>query len=173
MALTLAKSSLAEERGVQLRVADDCHVDADLTDITAVLTVTGNLIDNAIEATAQAPGPRWVELTVVSAGENLMIRVRDSGPGVPDDMREAIFTDGFTSKSSTDGRAARARAWRWSGRSPSGAAAWSASGGTAARCSPRCCPAASTWPREPESGPDADPLARPAATPHAAGWAAP
>lgn len=103
VALTLAKSSLAEERGVQLRVADDCHVDADLTDVTAVLTVTGNLIDNAIEATAQAPGPRWVELTVVSAGENLMIRVRDSGPGVPDDMREAIFTDGFTSKSSPTG----------------------------------------------------------------------
>jgi two-component system CitB family sensor kinase len=103
VALTLAKSSLAEERGVQLRVAGDCHVDADLTDVTAVLTVTGNLIDNAIEATAQAPGPRWVELTVVSAGENLMIRVRDSGPGVPDDMREAIFTDGFTSKSSPTG----------------------------------------------------------------------
>jgi two-component system CitB family sensor kinase len=103
VALTLAKSSLAEERGVQLRVADDCHVDADLTDITAVLTVTGNLIDNAIEATAQASGPRWVELTVVSAGENLMVRVRDSGPGVPDDMREAIFTDGFTSKSSPTG----------------------------------------------------------------------
>jgi two-component system CitB family sensor kinase len=103
VALTLAKSSLAEERGVQLRVADDCHVDADLTDVTAVLTVTGNLIDNAIEATAQASGPRWVELTVVSAGQNLMIRVRDSGPGVPDDMREAIFTDGFTSKSSPTG----------------------------------------------------------------------
>jgi two-component system CitB family sensor kinase len=103
VALTLAKSSLAEERGVQLRVAGDCHVDADLTDVTAVLTVTGNLIDNAIEATAQAPGPQWVELTVVSAAENLMIRVRDSGPGVPDDMREAIFTDGFTSKSSPTG----------------------------------------------------------------------
>jgi two-component system CitB family sensor kinase len=103
VALTLAKSSLAEERGVQLRVAGDCRVDADLTDVTAVLTVTGNLIDNAIEATAQAPGPRWVELTVVSAGENLMIRVRDSGPGVPDGMREAIFTDGFTSKSSPTG----------------------------------------------------------------------
>jgi two-component system CitB family sensor kinase len=105
VALTLAKSSLAEERGVQLRVADDCCVGADLTDVTAVLTVTGNLIDNAIEATAQAQaqGPRWVELTVVSAGENLMIRVRDSGPGVPDDMLEAIFTDGFTSKSSPTG----------------------------------------------------------------------
>jgi two-component system CitB family sensor kinase len=103
VALTLAKSSLADERGVQLRVAADCHVDADLTDVTPVLTVAGNLIDNAIEATAQAPEPRWVELTVVSAGASLLIRVRDSGPGVPDDMREAIFTDGFTSKSSPTG----------------------------------------------------------------------
>jgi len=32
-----------------------------------------------------------------------MIRVRDSGPGVPDGMREAIFTDGFTSKPSPTG----------------------------------------------------------------------
>jgi two-component system CitB family sensor kinase len=78
-------------------------VDADITDITPVLTVTGNLIDNAIEATAQATGPRWVELTVVSAGTDLLIRVRDSGPGVPEDMRERIFTDGFTSKSSPTG----------------------------------------------------------------------
>ncbi len=103
VALTLAKSSLADERGVALRVAADCRVDADITDITPVLTVTGNLIDNAIEATAAQPGPRWVELTIVSAGANLLIRVRDSGPGVPDDMREAIFTDGFTSKSSPTG----------------------------------------------------------------------
>jgi two-component system, CitB family, sensor kinase len=103
VALTLAKSALADESGVQLRVARDCHVDADITDILPVLTVAGNLIDNAIEATAQAAEPRWVELTVVSAGANLLIRVRDSGPGVPEDMREEIFTDGFTSKSSPTG----------------------------------------------------------------------
>ena len=103
VALTLAKSSLADERGVQFRVAPDCHVDGAITDVSEALTVTGNLIDNAIEATAQAPGPRWVELTVVSVGPDLLIRVRDSGPGVPDDTREAIFTDGYTSKSSPTG----------------------------------------------------------------------
>ena len=103
VALVLAKSALADERGVALRVAADCRVDADITEITPVLTVTGNLIDNAIEATAAEPGSRWVELTIVSAGANLLIRVRDSGPGVPDGTREAIFTDGFTSKSSPTG----------------------------------------------------------------------
>jgi two-component system CitB family sensor kinase len=103
VALILAKSALADERAVRLRVADDCHVDGEITDISEVLTVTGNLIDNAIEATAQVKGKRWVELTVVSAGADLLIRVRDNGPGVPDEVREDIFTDGFTTKSSPAG----------------------------------------------------------------------
>ena len=103
VALTLAKSSLADERGVQLRVAPDSQVEGDVVDISEVLTVTGNLVDNAIDAAASAPEPRWVEMTVVSAGSDLLIRVRDSGPGVPEEAREAIFTDGFTSKSSPTG----------------------------------------------------------------------
>jgi two-component system CitB family sensor kinase len=103
VALTLAKSSLADERGVHLRIAADCRIDANITDVTPVLTVIGNLIDNAIEATAATPGPRWVELTIVPAGTSLLIRVRDSGPGVPVSIRETIFTDGFTSKPSPTG----------------------------------------------------------------------
>lgn len=103
VALILAKSALAGERGVELRLAAGCRVDGEITAISEVLTVTGNLIDNAIEATAQAAGPRWAELTIVSAGADLLIRVRDSGPGVPDESREAVFTDGFTSKSSPTG----------------------------------------------------------------------
>jgi two-component system CitB family sensor kinase len=103
VAMVLAKSSLADERGVELRVAPDCRVDAAITGISEVLTVTGNLVDNAIEATAAAREPRWVELTLASADADLLIRVRDSGPGVPGEMREMIFTDGFTSKSSPAG----------------------------------------------------------------------
>jgi sensor histidine kinase regulating citrate/malate metabolism len=68
-----------------------------------VLTVAGNLIDNAIDAAAKGSRPRWVELTIVAAEHDLLIRVRDSGPGVPHDMREAIFMDGVTTKSSATG----------------------------------------------------------------------
>ena len=56
VALTLAKSSLADERDVSLRIAAESRVDADITDVMPVLTVTGNLIDNAIEATAAVAG---------------------------------------------------------------------------------------------------------------------
>jgi two-component system CitB family sensor kinase len=103
VALILAKVSLADERDVRLRVMDDSHVDAPISDVSEVLTVAGNLIDNAIDAAAQAPRPRWVELTIVAADQDLLIRVRDSGPGVPHDMRETIFMDGVTTKSSTTG----------------------------------------------------------------------
>ena len=104
VALILAKVSLADERDVQLRVMDDSHVLAPISDVSDVLTVAGNLIDNAVDAAAQAQArPRWVELTIVAAERDLMIRVRDSGPGVPHDMREAIFMDGVTTKSSVTG----------------------------------------------------------------------
>jgi len=103
VALILAKVSLADERDVRLRVTDDSHIGDPVSDVSEVLTVVGNLIDNAIDAAAQAPGPRWVELTIVAVEHDVLIRVRDSGPGVPQDMREAIFMYGVTTKSSATG----------------------------------------------------------------------
>ena len=103
VALTLAKHSLADERGVQLRVAPDSLVASDIAAASEVLTVVGNLIDNAIEAATLGPQPRWVELTVVAADADLLVRVRDSGPGVPAHLRDAIFKDGVTTKSSRTG----------------------------------------------------------------------
>jgi two-component system CitB family sensor kinase len=102
-ALILAKVSLAGERDVELRLMPDSKVGHRITAITQVLTVVGNLIDNAIDAAALAPAPREVELTLVAAESDLLIRVRDTGPGVPHDMRDQIFTDGVTTKSSVTG----------------------------------------------------------------------
>ncbi len=81
----------------------DSRVGQRITAITQVLTVVGNLIDNAIDAAANAPAPREVELTLVAADSDLLIRVRDTGPGVPHDLRDKIFTDGVTTKSSLTG----------------------------------------------------------------------
>jgi two-component system, CitB family, sensor kinase len=107
-ALILAKVSLAGERDVELRLLPDSRVGQRITAITQVLTVVGNLIDNAIDAAALgAPVPGRsrgeVELTLVAAEADLLIRVRDTGPGVPHDMRDQIFTDGVTTKSSLTG----------------------------------------------------------------------
>jgi two-component system CitB family sensor kinase len=108
-ALILAKVSLAGERDVELRLLPDSRVGQRITAITQVLTVVGNLIDNAIDAAALAPAPvpgksgGEVELTLAAAETDLLVRVRDTGPGVPHDMRDQIFTDGVTTKSSVTG----------------------------------------------------------------------
>ncbi len=104
-ALILAKVSLADERDVTLSVMDDSYVGSGIGNVSEVLTVVGNLVDNAIDAAAQAPapGPRWVELTIVAVEQDLLVRVRDSGTGVPHEMRDAIFMDGVTTKSSVTG----------------------------------------------------------------------
>ena len=103
VALILGKVSLADERDVRLRVMDDSHIRGAVSHVSQVLTVAGNLIDNAIDAAAKAPGPRWVELTIVAVEHDLLVRVRDSGCGVPHNMREVIFMDGVTTKSSVTG----------------------------------------------------------------------
>ena len=52
-ALILAKVSLADERDVTLSVMDDSFVGSGIRNVSEVLTVVGNLVDNAIDAAAQ------------------------------------------------------------------------------------------------------------------------
>ena len=47
-----------------------------------------NIIDNAISF---SPPDGLVELAAIHVGDEILIRVDDEGPGVPDDLREAIF----------------------------------------------------------------------------------
>ncbi|MHA7222604.1 sensor histidine kinase [Arthrobacter sp. RHLT1-20] len=100
-ALLIAKSSLAAERGVTLQLSTDSRlerVDDELSrDLT---TVVGNLVDNALDAvtgTADAA----VQVFIDGRDEKLSIVVRDSGPGVPPEVLEDVFRQGFTTKQPT------------------------------------------------------------------------
>jgi two-component system CitB family sensor kinase len=98
-ALVLAKTSVATERGVELRLAGDVRIDGELTDAPAVLTVLGNLLDNALDAARDGGSDPWVELALATSDDgSLTIRVTDSGPGVPPDARERIFEPGYSTK---------------------------------------------------------------------------
>lgn len=97
-ALLLAKSSVADEHGVCLELTEDSALPAlapgDSADLTTVL---GNLIENALDA---CRGVEGAEVTVsLQAGLSyLHIEVADNGPGVPEELREAIFVRGFSTK---------------------------------------------------------------------------
>jgi two-component system CitB family sensor kinase len=102
-ALLLAKAAVAAERGVTLRLTEQTGVAGELADARAVLTVLGNLIDNAIDAARLGAEPQpWVEIDLrLENDEALLIRVADSGPGVPPDARDSVFEPGWTTKPSS------------------------------------------------------------------------
>lgn len=103
VALLLAKTSVALERGVELRVTADHHFEGGFLEVGDVLTVLGNLVDNAVDACASGAGSRWVEVEFTTFGTDLLVRVSDSGPGIPDADRESIFVDGWSTKESRTG----------------------------------------------------------------------
>jgi two-component system CitB family sensor kinase len=96
-AMLLAKTTIAAERCVELVLTDDSHLAGGEVDASAVLTIAGNLIDNAIDAAAAGPAPARVTVRM-NGGREIEIEVTDTGCGVPDELSQQIFVDGFTTK---------------------------------------------------------------------------
>ncbi|MGW7433585.1 ATP-binding protein [Streptomyces sp. NPDC054861] len=96
-ALLVGKATVAAERGVSLRVAPGSLLPDRLVDPRELVTVVGNLVDNALDAAAGTADAR-VEVAVRAEGRTAVLRVSDSGPGVPEDRRGLIFTEGWTTK---------------------------------------------------------------------------
>lgn len=96
-ALLVGKTTVAAERGVALRMAPGTLLPDRLVDPRGLVTVVGNLVDNALDAAAGADGA-LVEVGLRAEGRTVVLRVRDSGPGVPAGQRESIFTEGWSTK---------------------------------------------------------------------------
>lgn len=79
-----AKALAARERGVRLRVGDETFLRGIVHDVEDVVAVLGNLVDNAVTATASAPEPREVEVTVLGDGDAIVLTVADTGGGIAD-----------------------------------------------------------------------------------------
>jgi two-component system CitB family sensor kinase len=103
-AMLLAKTTIAAERGVALSLSDDSRLTDDGVDTNTLLTVVGNLIDNAIDAAAGGDRPAEVEVRLSSGPGALTIEVTDSGPGIPEPLTGEIFSDGFTTKAADHDR---------------------------------------------------------------------
>jgi len=91
--LVVAKATVAAERGVELMVSPDTRLGEEAPHLRRLLTIVGNLLDNAIEAAAGVEGGR-VSLAIVQEADRLTVRVADNGPGVPDGA--PIFEDGYS-----------------------------------------------------------------------------
>jgi two-component system CitB family sensor kinase len=97
--LLAAKSAAASEAGVRLTVGDPTWVPGRLRQPLDVITVVGNLVDNAIRAARDGDRrPAWAEVTLVSDQEDLVVHVVDSGSGVTPEQVESVFASGFTTR---------------------------------------------------------------------------
>jgi sensor histidine kinase regulating citrate/malate metabolism len=97
-ALLLGKASQAKERGIDWRVR--IEPDTPRSPLSAVdsVSVLGNLVDNALDAAAEAE-ERWVSVALSPSAEGgVILEVSDSGSGVPEELTERIFTSGFSTK---------------------------------------------------------------------------
>jgi len=65
--------------------------------------VLGNLIDNALDAVSEQPGPRLV-LVRITDQNGISIVVQDNGPGISEASSLEIFQDGFSTKQSQPDR---------------------------------------------------------------------
>ncbi len=100
----LARFSEAREQAILLQLDADtvvprCSGDAESHDI---VTIVGNLLENAVEALHQAP-VREIHLGLWQEGDWLHLSVEDSGPGLPEGSLEHLFKRGFSTKGENRG----------------------------------------------------------------------
>ncbi|MEF3405278.1 ATP-binding protein [Agromyces sp. CCNWLW203] len=99
LALLLGKAAQASERGIAFEIELPDRLEATTVPARDLITIVGNLIDNALDAAAATPAPR-VEVAVEADPEGgaLHIAVSDSGPGPA--VGEHVFDLGVTTKQS-------------------------------------------------------------------------
>lgn len=102
----LSKHSRAREIGADLTVTDDSYLPkaANSHIVHELVTIVGNLIDNAFEAVTACDKKKvLVRLNFDRLAKLLTITVADTGPGVAKEDRDKIFEKGFSTKADNRG----------------------------------------------------------------------
>ncbi|WP_310961507.1 sensor histidine kinase [Nocardioides terrisoli] len=97
-ALLLGKTAQAAERGVDLVLGPDSSVRGLPIEGRELVTLLGNLVDNALDAVAES-STRRVEVALHATDAQLDVRVEDSGPGLAEDAVARAFERGWSTKS--------------------------------------------------------------------------
>jgi sensor histidine kinase regulating citrate/malate metabolism len=105
-ALLLGKTAQANERGVELVVSEDSRLDDGLLPPSLpardLVTMLGNLIDNAVDA-AQGSVRARVTVAAYTEDSQLVLRVSDTGEGVDPAHADLVFQRGYSTKPSGPG----------------------------------------------------------------------
>jgi sensor histidine kinase regulating citrate/malate metabolism len=98
--LLLSKLDQAQKAGIGMVITPDSALPELAPSAEgAIITILGNLIENAVESLAAAATPDGcVEISLRTEGGTVDLHVRDNGGGFPADLRDRIFEKGFTTK---------------------------------------------------------------------------
>jgi signal transduction histidine kinase len=83
------------------------HYDSDLPRICAhggeLNQVWTNLINNAIDAMLGTPGEKILRIRTAARADAVLVEILDTGPGIPESIRDRIFEPFFTTKQQNEG----------------------------------------------------------------------
>jgi CitB family two-component system sensor histidine kinase MalK len=108
----LARFASAREQDVLMQLDPEASLPVLADDGVAhdLVTILGNLLENAVEAIGTGP-VREIEVSLKPEGTRLRLAVQDSGPGLPEAVLAGAFELGFSTKGENRGfglwRAAR------------------------------------------------------------------
>lgn len=101
----LGKLSYAREKNIKLIISEGSYLPEiyDESMIHELITIVGNLIDNALDAVANCK-KRQVEVGIQYGDtDTLTITVQDAGKGIQEEEMDALFTKGYSTKGDNRG----------------------------------------------------------------------
>lgn len=105
-AFIIGKYNHAQELHIDFQIDPDSllvDVPKDLSR-EKILTILGNLVDNAFDAALKNDRKPQVKLSLSDSGNDLVFEVEDSGSGIPEEITEKIFNKGFSTKHTDRGQ---------------------------------------------------------------------
>ncbi|GLB61659.1 ATP-binding protein [Cytobacillus sp. NCCP-133] len=98
-ALLLGKLGKASEKKIQFRIDENSSMDVLPAHFSysEVISIIGNLIDNAFEAVEERKDGE-VTFFAIDVGEDLVMEVYDNGQGIPEEQSDKIFEKGYSTK---------------------------------------------------------------------------
>jgi signal transduction histidine kinase len=95
--VTLRKAEITLEKSLATNLPA-CHADRNLIE-----QVVLNLITNAVQAMEETEHSKKLEISSYNENNDVLIKVSDSGPGIPPKVRDKIFDPFFTTKTDSSG----------------------------------------------------------------------
>ena len=101
-ALLIGKAYRAAELDIRFSLdpASVLYGNGQFMPVTAMITVLGNLIENAFDAMRGAPTdvPSEVTVSIREGARGLLLSVDDTGPGMTEEVKQRLFERGFSTK---------------------------------------------------------------------------